>query len=226
MPSLPLISVHRQAGQSARQARAASGGRPTNEDPAQPAAAVSRGPRPRQGKLQWDNGSASPPSLNSRDRARTQRQVRLAASCSRRTDENGGGSLAWVSVCLGFLCVVEEIGLQSELPHSPKLCKNLMKIFFLPHQSLFYACVLQWAAKPHYCSVTICSLLIYYFLLLLISCTETILVSAMTLHVPGVWYLHSFAVCLVIPKTTLGSEYPLHKCWCMGLKEKSSLVAK
>lgn len=131
-------------------------------------------------------GSASPTSLNSRDGARTQRQVHLATSCSRRTDENGGGSLAWVSVCLGFLCVVEEIGLQSEFPHSPKLCKNLMKIFFLPHQSLFYACVLQWAAKPHYCSVTICSLLIYYFLLLLISCTETILVSAMTLHVPGV----------------------------------------
>ena len=60
---------------------------------------------------------------------------------------------AWIcsSVFLGargFLCFPDEIGLElgSLLP---QIMQHFNKDLFLPHQSLFYACVWWWASKSH-----------------------------------------------------------------------------
>lgn len=58
---------------------------------------------------------------------------------------------------IGFFCVLwESKAWGCEVSCSHKLCNTLRKTFFLPHYPLCseHACVWQWAAEPHICSVT------------------------------------------------------------------------
>lgn len=134
----------------APRARASQGGGPHGWSPS--IHAMGRGPGPWLRKLQWGNGDAGPTSAHTRERVQRQSAICIAASGFRRTEKLWAGFWTPSSVLVGgwfFLCFAEEIGLELGSPCFPKLGKILIKIFFLPHQLFFNACI-WWKAAESY----------------------------------------------------------------------------